>query len=79
MPVEKAASFYSQKGYVGINIQVIVDKKKKIFFRSIKSRGASMTQPHSRRRHYTHDCLLIGGNWQARAYISWVIQRIPSY
>ncbi len=35
-----AAAFYSRKGYFGINVQVIVDKKKKILFRSIKSRGA---------------------------------------
>jgi hypothetical protein len=35
-----AASFYSRKGYFGINVQVVVDKQKKILFRSIKSRGA---------------------------------------
>jgi hypothetical protein len=34
-----AASFYSRKGYFDINIQVIVDKQKKILFRSIKLRG----------------------------------------
>jgi hypothetical protein len=33
-------SFYSQKGYNGVNVQVICDKKKKILFRSILSRGA---------------------------------------
>jgi hypothetical protein len=38
--VGKAAAFYSRKGYFGINFQVIVDKQKKILFRSIKSRGA---------------------------------------
>jgi hypothetical protein len=32
--------FYSHKGYFGLNVQVIVDKQKKILFRSIKSRGA---------------------------------------
>jgi len=38
--VDNAASFYSQKGYFGINVQVIVDKQKRILFRSVKSRGA---------------------------------------
>jgi hypothetical protein len=38
--VGNAASFYSHKGYFGINVQVIVDKQKKILFRSIKLRGA---------------------------------------
>ncbi len=38
--VGNAAAFYSRKGYFGINVQVIVDKQKKILFRSIKSRGA---------------------------------------
>jgi hypothetical protein len=35
-----AAAFYSHKRYFGINVQVIVDKQKKILFKSIKSRGA---------------------------------------
>jgi hypothetical protein len=34
------ASFYSCKGYFGINFQNVVDKQKKILFRSIKLRGA---------------------------------------
>jgi hypothetical protein len=38
--VGNAAAFYSHKGYFGIIVQVIVDKQKKILFRSIKSRGA---------------------------------------
>ena len=33
-------SFYSRKGFFGINVQVIVDKQKRVLFRSIKSRGA---------------------------------------
>jgi hypothetical protein len=38
--VDNAASFYSFKGYFGIHVQVIMDKQKKILFRSIKLRGA---------------------------------------
>ncbi len=38
--VRNAKSFYSRKGYFGINVQVIVDKKKRILSRSIISRGA---------------------------------------
>ena len=33
-------SFYSQKWYYAVNVQAIVDKNKKILFRSIMSRGA---------------------------------------
>ncbi len=32
-------SFYSQKGFYGLSVQEIVDNKKGILFRSIKSRG----------------------------------------
>ena len=35
-----AKSFYSRKGYFAVNVQAIVDRKKKIIFRSIMSRGA---------------------------------------
>ncbi len=38
--VGNAATFYSRKGYFGINIEVIVDKQKKILFKSINLRGA---------------------------------------
>jgi len=38
--VENPQSFYSRKGFYGINVQVIVDKRKRILFQSIKSRGA---------------------------------------
>lgn len=33
-------SFYSRKGYFGINVQAIVDKKKHVLYHSILSRGA---------------------------------------
>jgi hypothetical protein len=33
-------SFYNQKGFYGLSVQAIVDKKKHVLFRSIKSRGA---------------------------------------
>ena len=38
--VNDPSSFYSRKGYYGVNVQAIVDKKKRILFRSIMSRGA---------------------------------------
>jgi hypothetical protein len=38
--VENPQSFYSRKGYFGIDVQVIVNKRKRILFQSIKSRGA---------------------------------------
>ena len=38
--VDNPQSFYSRKGYYGINAQVIVDKRKKILSRSVMSRGA---------------------------------------
>jgi hypothetical protein len=37
--VENPQSFYSQKGYYVINVQVIVDKRKRVLLRSIMSRG----------------------------------------
>ena len=38
--VNNPQSFYSRKGYYGVNVQAICDKNKKILFRSILSRGA---------------------------------------
>ena len=38
--VNNPQSFYSRKGYYGVNVQAISDKNKKILFRSILSRGA---------------------------------------
>ncbi len=32
-------SFYSRKGFYGLSVQAIVDKKKRVLFRSIESRG----------------------------------------
>jgi hypothetical protein len=38
--IMNAQSFYSRKGYFAVNVQAIVDKKRRILFRSIMSRGA---------------------------------------
>jgi hypothetical protein len=38
--VRNAKSFYSRKGFFALNVQAIVDKKKRVLFRSIISRGA---------------------------------------
>ena len=38
--VKDPASFYSRKCFFGVNVQAIVDKKKRILYRSILSRGA---------------------------------------
>ena len=38
--VENPQYFYSQKGFYAINTQVIVDRNKRVLFRSIMSRGA---------------------------------------
>ncbi len=38
--VNNPKSFYSRKGYFAVNVQAIVDKKKRVLFRSITSRGA---------------------------------------
>ena len=38
--VNNPQSFYSCKGYYGVNVQAICDKNKKILFWSILSRGA---------------------------------------
>jgi len=38
--VHDPASFYSRKGYYALNVQAIVDKKKRVLYRSILSRGA---------------------------------------
>lgn len=38
--VKNAKQFYSRKGYFGVNVQAIVDKRKRVLFRSIISRGA---------------------------------------
>jgi len=38
--IRNAKSFYSRKGFFAVNVQAIVDKKKRVLFRSIMSRGA---------------------------------------
>lgn len=38
--VPDPTSFYSRKGFYAINVQAIVDKRKRVLFRSIMSRGA---------------------------------------
>ena len=38
--VVNPGSYFSRKGFFGINVQAIVDKKKRILYRNIRSRGA---------------------------------------
>lgn len=38
--VRNPSSFYSRKGFFGINVQAIVDKKKRVLYRNIIHRGA---------------------------------------
>ena len=39
--VTNPSSFYSRKGYFGLNVVAIVDKRKRILYRVIRSRGAA--------------------------------------
>jgi hypothetical protein len=41
--VSNSKSFYNQKGFHGVSIQAIVDRKKRIFFRSIMLKVLSRT------------------------------------
>ena len=62
--VFNAQSFYSQKGYFAVNVQAIVDKKKRILFRSIMSRGAEHDSTAFKNSSlYTW----LIGNWQTLA------------
>ena len=38
--IRNPGSFFSRKGFFGINVQAIVDKKKRILYRNILCRGA---------------------------------------
>ena len=38
--VLEPSSFYSRKGYYGLNVQCIVDQRKRFLYRTVKSRGA---------------------------------------
>ena len=54
-------SFYSRKGFYGLSVQAIVDKKKRVLFRSIESRGAEHDSTAFKRT-----CLyqwLLDNNW----------------
>lgn len=56
------ASFYSRKGYFGINVQAIVDKKKRILYRSILSRGAEHDSTAFKNSPFYKDILM--PNWR---------------
>ena len=62
--IMNAQSFYSRKGFYGINVQAIVDRKKRILFRSIMSRGAEHDST-AFKNSSLHAWLL--GNWQTLA------------
>ena len=38
--VKHPSSYYSQKGFYALNVQVVCDRKKRVLYRSIRSRGA---------------------------------------
>lgn len=62
--VRNPSSFYSRKGFFGVNVQAIVDKKKRILFRSILSRGAEHDST-AIKNDPLHEWLL--SNWESLA------------
>eukprot|EP00956_Cyclotella_meneghiniana_P038219 scaffold150376_cov62-Cyclotella_meneghiniana.AAC.3 len=63
--VENPGSFFSRKGFYGVNVQCIVDKKKRILWRSIQSRGAEHDSTAFKNSKFYKDCLL--PNWRKLA------------
>jgi hypothetical protein len=49
--------FFSRKGFFGINVQVIVEKNKRILFRDISSRGAENDSTAFKNTPLYHWCL----------------------
>ena len=50
-------SLFSRKGFFGINVQVIVDKNKRILYRDIASRGAEHDSTAFKHTPLYHWCL----------------------
>ena len=62
--IRNPQSFYSRKGYYALNVQAIVDKKKRILFQSIRSRGAEHDST-AFKNSSLHKWLML--NWRALA------------
>ena len=63
--IENPGSFFSRKGFYSVNVQCIVDKKKRILWRSIQSRGAEHDSTAFKNSNFYKDCLL--PNWRKLA------------
>jgi hypothetical protein len=60
--IQNPASFYSCKGFYGVNVQAIVDRKKRILYRNILSRGAEHDSTAFKNSKLYRNVLL--PNWQ---------------
>ena len=60
--VDNIGGYFSRKGYFAINVQVIVDKKKRVLFRSILCRGAEHDSP-AFKASSLYDTLVGQANW----------------
>jgi hypothetical protein len=60
--VDNVGGYWSRKGYFAVNVQVIVDKKKMVLFRSIKCRGAEHDST-AFKASSLYDVLISKANW----------------
>jgi hypothetical protein len=74
--VNNPQSFYSRKGYYGVNVQAICDKNKK-FCSVVYCRGEpSMILQHLKTHHSTNGSCNIGNPWPKRVTISLATQHM---
>jgi len=60
--VDNVGGYWSRKGFFAVNVQVIVDKKKMVLFRSIKCRGAEHDST-AFKASSLYDVLISKANW----------------
>ena len=60
-----SSSFFSRKGFYGVNVQAIVDKKKRIIYRNILSRGAEHDSTAFKNSNL-YKWLLLNWKWLSR-------------